>query len=795
MTNDQDKINQLSEKLDILLRRQNDFSREINQLKIEIEQLQSATSLQSSKEVPPIVDKTVTHTSVNIKSEKLTPNAESHPKEQPATVPTPKQKTSAQLISKKPKVKPKLEKFIGENLINKIGIIITIIGVSIGSKYSIEHDLINPLTRIVLGYLTGLGLMAFGIKLKKKYKNYSAVLVSGAMTIMYFITYAAYSFYDLIPQEMTFLLMLVFTAFTLVTSIHYNKQIIAHIGLVGAYAVPFLLSQGEGKVAFLFSYMAIINSAILIIAFKKYWKWLNYSSFCLTWLIYVLWYVFDYQSDNHLSLAITFLVLFFTIFYLTFLAYKLLHKEKFVVGDIILLFNNSFIFYGIGYVIFKDHAIGKHLLGVFTLANAVIHFVVSSIIYRLKLADKNLFYLIIGLVLTFITIAVPVQLDGNWVTLLWVGEAALLFWMGRTKNIAVFEKLSYPLMCLALFSLVQDWTTTYGHYVPEKPATRITPLFNVNLLSSMLFVVAFGFINFLNASKKYTSALIKDKGLSKMISFSILGILLFTMYYAFRLEIANYWGQLFKDSMITLNTDSSQYPSYYKNYDLISFKTIWIINYSLLFVSLLAVVNISKFKHIKLGFITLALILLTLVLFLTQGLYVLSELRESYLEQSLSEYYQRSIFNCYIRYISYALVALTLVYCYKLSRQKFIQRNFNQSFDFLLHITVLWMGSSELIHWIDIAGLTHTYKLGLSILWGVYALFLIVLGIWKKKKTLRIGAIALFGITLIKLFFYDISHLDTIAKTIVLVSLGILLLIISFLYNKYKHIISDETSH
>jgi len=51
------------------------------------------------------------------------------------------------------------------------------------------------------------------------------------------------------------------------------------------------------------------------------------------------------------------------------------------------------------------------------------------------------------------------------------------------------------------------------------------------------------------------------------------------------------------------------------------------------------------------------------------------------------------------------------------------------------------------------------------------------------------GAIALFGVTLIKLFFYDISHLDTISKTIVFVTLGILLLIISFLYNKYKSLI------
>ena len=117
---------------------------------------------------------------------------------------------------------------------------------------------------------------------------------------------------------------------------------------------------------------------------------------------------------------------------------------------------------------------------------------------------------------------------------------------------------------------------------------------------------------------------------------------------------------------------------------------------------------------------------------------------------------------------------------------------FKIAFDFLLYTSILWIASSELINLMDIAESTQSYKLGLSILWGVYALLLIVLGIWKKKKHLRLGAMALFAITLIKLFFYDLSQLDTISKTILFVSLGILLLIISFLYNKYKHIISEE---
>ena len=694
---------------------------------------------------------------------------------------------------KSPKTSNDLEKFIGENLINKIGIAILIIGVAIGAKYSIDNDLISPTSRIILGYLVGLGLLGFGIKLKKKYLNFSAVLVSGAMSILYFMTYAAYSFYDLFPQVFAFLLMVVFTVFTVITALSYNKQVIAHIGLVGAYAVPFLLSEGKGDVAVLYSYMAIINIGILFIAFKKYWKPLYISSFVLTWLMFTSWYASNYNADEYFGLALVFVFIFFVTFYLTFLAYKLLQNEKFETLDILLLLANSFIFYGIGYGILDGHEIGAQLLGVFTLFNAAIHFIVSVMIYRQKLADKNLLYLIAGLVLVFITITIPVQLNGSWVTLLWVFEAALLFWIGRTKNNAIYEKISYSLMLLAFLSILQDWGTAYNSYSFEASTVEITPFFNIYFLSSMLFIGAFSFINILYHSKNYTSPIAIKEELKKLTSFAIPAMLLIVLYVAFRMEIANYWDQLYSNSAIAISSGEDYYQQIYNNYDLQKFKTIWLLNYSLLFVAFLSFVNFKKFKSRQLGLVNLGLNAIVMLLFLIQGLYVLSELRESFLTQELAQYYKLNNFNIGIRYVSFAFVATLLIATYKYIRQAFMNVDYKIYFDYLLYTSILWITSSELINWLDIAGSSESYKLGLTILWGVYALLLISLGIWKKKKHLRIGAIALFSITLIKLFFYDILDLNTLSKTIVFVSLGILLLIISFLYNKFKRLISDES--
>ncbi|WP_321317286.1 DUF2339 domain-containing protein [Labilibaculum sp.] len=784
MSDNKDKINQLFEIQEKLHKKQEALSNEISELRHEIIRLKnSETKPLADKEETQILNESLLDNLKNIAS----PTEQEKPKIETAkTIVTPP------VTNQPPKSKSDLEKFIGENLINKIGIAITIIGVAIGAKYSIDNDLISPLTRIILAYLTGIGLLGFGIKLKAKYENYSAVLVSGAIAILYFITYMAYSLYDLFPQAFAFILMLIFTAFTVIAAINYNKQVIAHIGLVGAYAVPFLLSDGSGKVAVLFTYMTIINIGILFIAFRKYWKALQYSSFCLTWLIFFSWFMGKYETSEHFVLGSSFLIVFFAIFYLQFLAYKLVRKEKFNKGNSLLIVSNSLIFFGLGYSILSLHQTGQHLLGLFTLINAVIHSIVSTIIYRQKLADKNIFYLISGLVLLFITIAFPIQLDGNWVTLLWSSEAALLFWIGRTKKISIYEAMSYPLMVLAFFSILQDWTTMYNTYLVDDPETKTALFLNVNFLSSLLFIAFFALINKLNNNIKYPTLLASWIKITKLLSYAIPLILIFTTYYAIRLEIGNYWNQLIEESALNIQAVGEEYSHYYKNYDLKEFKTIWIINYSLLFFSILSFVNIRKLKNKKLAFVSIGLTILTLTVFLTQGLYSLSELRESYLTQSLSEYYQRGTFNIIIRYISLAFAAIALAGIFLHVKEELNTKRYRIAFEYLLSTSILWIFSSELLNWMDISGSTQSYKLGLSILWGSYSLLLIAYGIWKNKKHVRIGAIGLFALTLAKLFFYDISHLSTIAKTIAFVLLGILLLIISFLYNKYKSNMTEE---
>ncbi len=677
-------------------------------------------------------------------------------------------------IPNKAKKKQNLESFIGENLLSKIGIVITIIGVSIGVKYSIEKDLLPPVLRVTLGYLFGGGLLATGLFLKKKYLNYSAVLVSGAMAILYFATYVAFSFYALFPVSIAFTLMVAFTALTVYWALRYNTVIIAHISLVGSYAVPFLLSTGSGKVHILLAYMAIINSGILFISFKKYWKSLFYASFVLTWLILGGWLATNFNVQKQLILASSYLSFFFLLFYGCALAYKARIKEVFNGGDVFLLLSNSFLFYGAGLFVLNESNLGAFTMGTFTLVNSLLHGVVSLVLWRLGKVDKKLLLFLSGLAVVYATITVPVYFNANWVTLLWASEACLLFYVGASQKQTLYLRLAYPLILLAFVSLLHDWVIGYGSISYISTTAYFTPVLNLYFLSTLVVFCCFALIVFFQ--KRYQNNIPISHSFHWLFYSLVPLLLIIISYIGLFLEIDLKWN-LFQDQVIQ------------SMYFVDAAQTLSLLSFGFLFWSILFLLNIKLIKSQPLAaFISIAAIIQVAV-FLAIG--------HVYSIQLLQDYLAGTPFfgalNIGFRYIALSLVLLTLTLFQVQLSQKNLGNSFASVWQTAFHILIVLLLTSELVYWLEFNQVQNTLKLGLSILWGAYSLLLIAIGIAKNIKLLRILAIVLFAITLVKLFAYDLSSYNTISKTIVFVSLGILLLIISFLYNKNKGFLGEET--
>ncbi len=762
---DQQKINELLQKLQAAEMRQQQLTFDLKELRKQLQAFQSTEQKETKPVEPTVIPVVITEPVV----ESVAP-----------VTPTNKNQESQE--------KTALEDFIGTNLLNKIGIAVLVIGISFGVKYAIDHQMLNPLTRVILGYLAGGALLGIALKLKKNYAAFSAVLLSGGMASLYFITYAAYDFYQFIPQLVAFVLMVLFTAFTVLAALQYKQQVIAIIGLVGAYAVPFLLSDGSGRVVVMLTYVTIINCGILFISFKQDWRGLFRFAFVLTWLIVLAWIINDYSSEKHLWISLGFTLIFFIQFYLAFLVSKLSTQQKLKVGDIALILSNSFIFYGLGYGSISDHANGEFFLGLFTAFNAVLHFIVCVTLYYKLRQVRDVFYFVAGMVLTFLTLAVPVQLEGNWVTAIWALEAVLLFWIGRHKKFPVYEILSYPLIGLAAISLLHDWSelnyTYSGYYNYSNDELLFVPFINVFFLTGLLVAFMFGAIYKLSVKTAHDQSTKWLNLIVPVMSYILPAGLLFFLYTTILKEISLYFNQQYYLTAIQ-QEEVSQY-----NYDWLSFRSIWLMNYSAAFILIVWLANNRFFKNELLNRFLAGSAAVLVALYLIGGLEALENLRYTYLQPDV--WFVHGFWNIAIRYICYLFIGGLLYHLYSVAKQH--TSALVKSERLFFHFTILTILSSELLSWLALSGVEDGSRLALSILWGIYALYLIVWGLVKDFAFLRIGGIILFGITLGKLFLYDLTDMSTIAKTIVLMVLGALLLIASFIYNKRKknQISTDE---
>ena len=914
MSDPQEKIANLEARIDRLIRTQIDFQSEINAIRAELRRLRSEDSSHNEPEQPtePQSWQASSHTQAppppSVTAER--------PSETPRDTPPPSfgMPREARWQYSEPEREPgfaqkyfeehsqnaraNLEKFIGENLISKIGIIVLIIGVGIGVKYSIDNNLISPAARIAVGYLFGFGLAGLAIWLKRKYHNFSAALLSGGMAILYFVTYFAYSAYELMPQGAAFGLMALFTLLTVAAALFYNRQVIAHIGLVGAYAVPFLLSTGSANYLFLFTYMAVINAGILAVSVMRYWSAIFYTSSLLTWLIYFAWFAARYSPDEHLGLALTFLGIFFALFFtariaqtikygagnqvenrvsatftaaifflllwgisvwsgalgperwaiftflagftaailllslrwygkemlylcfaaawlifaswfntqyepqtglaigavfssvifLIFYAGVLVHRlrdERFRLVEIAgLILTNAFAFYGFGYAMIDGLESGDRFLGIFTVGHAAFHFAVAAAVSRRREDAVDLVQLLTILTITFVTIAVPVHFDGNFVTVIWAVEAALLFWFGRARSIPIYEYFSVPVFILALGSQILDWMVAVGDRTLAVSELNRVPLANGAFISALLVVAAAAFIWFTDRERKASSAFPED--IAGYFGYAVAGAGLLFLYITFGVEIGHYF-HLQAVAAATENIPGSSIA------DTERMNIVWQINYTLAFAGAMLIAAIVRMRSRALAWAGAVVGVFALIAFLTAGMLQFFELRDSYL-LARANTGAGPMMNLLVRYFSYAVVALLIYIKYRFVSDEDLSGDLRSeeryfTFEAGVVVTLFITASCELLHLMAQAGIDDGAKLGLSILWGVFALAMIVAGIARGKRHLRLAAIALVGVTLIKLFFYDIAELGTIPKTILFVTLGVTLLLISFLYNKYKNAI------
>jgi uncharacterized membrane protein len=345
-----------------------------------------------------------------------------------------------------------LENFIGLKLLHLVGIVVLVIGLSIGVKYAIDEQLISEIARIVLAYLAGGLLFFLSLRLKSKYQLFSAILFSGGMASLYFTTYAAFVYYQMFPFWMAFLLMVVLTGYTTYGAINYDREEIGVLGMVGAYSIPFLISQNNENATVFFSYILLINFGIIFISFKKMWKVMSQLAMFITWALFIAWLTQRYEQGQFTS-GMGFMLAFYLLFTVGAVGYHFSRQTKLTKFDVEMIIANNLALYLGSLFIVGDGTINDALTnvtGVFCLLACVMAFLSSRFLSGEQLLRRVL--IIQGL--CYLVLYVAMQWDGIAVTLLWLLLSIVLFAWGMYVKQSWLRIGSIVLISLTLLKLI-----------------------------------------------------------------------------------------------------------------------------------------------------------------------------------------------------------------------------------------------------------------------------------------------------------------------------------------------------
>lgn len=686
-----------------------------------------------------------------------------------------KEETNQQKTEAKPE--RNLEDFIGGNVIGKIGILVLLIGIAIFVKYASDQNWISETMRVLLAYFAGAILFGLSFLLKKKYKTYSAVLLAGSIATFYFTTYLGFAFYTFPAKLPAFGIMFLATAFSIYQALKYEEEIVGMVGLVAAYVIPILLNDGGGQVWILYTYMGILNGAVIFLGFYKNWHKLIITAFVSTWLIFG----FSIEKASLLS-VMGFSVLFFLIFSVALINEG---KEENRPANQVLFFLNSLVAYATGIAILQKEFIHDidlllEYIALFSFLNAILHFIVGLGMHFLS-PKKFLVPVIISMTIIWLTVSIPVYYVENphISHLLWLLEILVVFACARILLLNYLEKLSILLTAILSISLIYLWSIYYFDSLVNLGKIW-NENFGVGLASILSLIIVFWVNKFYPTSQKSTS---KNQNKAKNSSFAR-NIILATLtlsYIVFFLEVYQYFialdGTIVKKGLF--NTS-----------DTFLFTSISLFIYSALFLIIFMLLNHAVWKENLFYQVSFFGNFICILLFLVIGLNYTYELVNAFIEEKTS-------FSISLRWFAYVAIlslAITSIFI-KTPIENNKASNERKLYIVFLNIAFLALLSFELNNYFLVQGFKNhevadwVQKLGFTVLWGFYSLFLIVFGIWRKRKFLRFAGFIIFAVTLGKLFLYDISYISTASKIISFIAIGVLLLVTSFLYQKYKHII------
>ncbi|HET9428087.1 MAG TPA: DUF2339 domain-containing protein [Allosphingosinicella sp.] len=157
------------------------------------------------------------------------------------------------------------------------GIALVVAGIFL-VRYTIEIGLVTPELRMIAAALLGLlcigaGEYARSGRWLSDDPRIAQALVGAGLAILYAAAYGSHILYGLIGTGTASAAMLAITAGALILSLRHGAPT-AVMGLIGGFLTPWLVGDPDAGAVSLLAYLALLDLAIFLIAWRRGWTWL-----------------------------------------------------------------------------------------------------------------------------------------------------------------------------------------------------------------------------------------------------------------------------------------------------------------------------------------------------------------------------------------------------------------------------------------------------------------------------------------------------------------------------------------
>ncbi|MGD0345285.1 MAG: DUF2339 domain-containing protein [Terracidiphilus sp.] len=388
---------------------------------------------------------------------------------------------------------PSLESRIGSQWFNRIGILAVLIGVAWFLKLAFDSHWIGPIGRVFSGLLAGVALIVWSERFQKRgFAAFSYSLKAIGSGTLYLSLWAAYQVYALVPAGVAFAAMIAVTAFNGLMAWAQDSELLALYAVAGGLVTPLLVSTGGNHEVTLFSYLLVLDLAVLVLVALRPWSRLLFVSSVGTAIFVLAWW-FAYYAPWQASRTAVFLCCFFLI---SSLAPRLVHAPL----------DDSGSMRGwdaLALVVLPVASAGLCFLGFYCLLSPVVvnwagpWLAVAFAAYYLLLMRLPAWGVLragfpalpslhLAMAIVFLTMAIPLKTQDRWMTIGWLVEGAVLLWMAvRVRSLLV---RAFALICLVL---------GLGALLAANPPAATRPFLNERFGTYCVAIAVFAFVAWL----------------------------------------------------------------------------------------------------------------------------------------------------------------------------------------------------------------------------------------------------------------------------------------------------------